>query len=212
MSRRRKPSPAKAKKRQALGLALKDAREKSGVGVQEAAEHLGVSRQTIWAWEGGEGEPDGTDLASLADFYGAALRKVGVPLPPRGLTLDQLCGREPLPEMPMTEDEPLETTAQVAAMRDALEAIARAVAPDWIRTDTVWSRASLRRLVDAVEAIRRAREALAAVVLTPDEDGGFVAECPLIPGCVSQGETREEALANICEAIDLCLAEAPRDA
>ncbi len=43
------------------------------------------------------------------------------------------------------------------------------------------------------------------VVLTPDEDGGFVAECPLIPGCVSQGETREGALANIREAIELCL-------
>ncbi|MEZ4451085.1 MAG: type II toxin-antitoxin system HicB family antitoxin [Nannocystaceae bacterium] len=43
------------------------------------------------------------------------------------------------------------------------------------------------------------------VVLTPDEDGGFVAECPIIPGCVSQGATREEALANIREAIELCL-------
>ena len=42
------------------------------------------------------------------------------------------------------------------------------------------------------------------VVLTPDEDGGFVAECPLIPGCVSQGETRDGALANIGEAIELC--------
>jgi predicted RNase H-like HicB family nuclease len=43
------------------------------------------------------------------------------------------------------------------------------------------------------------------VVLTPDEDGGFVAECPLIPGCISQGETRDGALANIREAIELCL-------
>ena len=43
------------------------------------------------------------------------------------------------------------------------------------------------------------------VVLTPDEDGGFVVECPLIPGCISQGDTREEALANIREAIELCL-------
>ncbi|HEY6478211.1 MAG TPA: type II toxin-antitoxin system HicB family antitoxin [Polyangia bacterium] len=43
------------------------------------------------------------------------------------------------------------------------------------------------------------------VVLTPDEDGGFVVECPVIPGCVSQGETRDEALANIREAIELCL-------
>ena len=33
------------------------------------------------------------------------------------------------------------------------------------------------------------------VMLTPDpEDGGFVAECPAIPGCISEGETVEEAL------------------
>lgn len=43
------------------------------------------------------------------------------------------------------------------------------------------------------------------VVLTPAEEGGFVIECPIIPGCVSQGETREDALANIREAIALCL-------
>ena len=43
------------------------------------------------------------------------------------------------------------------------------------------------------------------VILTPDEDGGFVVECPIIPGCISQGDTREEALANIREAIELCL-------
>ena len=34
-----------------------------------------------------------------------------------------------------------------------------------------------------------------------DEDGVWVAECPAIPGCVSQGQTRDEALANIHEAI-----------
>ena len=43
------------------------------------------------------------------------------------------------------------------------------------------------------------------VILTPGEDGYLVAECPVIPGCVSQGRTREEALANIREAIELCL-------
>lgn len=43
------------------------------------------------------------------------------------------------------------------------------------------------------------------VVLTRDEDGMFVAECPIIPGCISQGRTREEALVNIREAIELCL-------
>jgi predicted RNase H-like HicB family nuclease len=44
-----------------------------------------------------------------------------------------------------------------------------------------------------------------AAVLDRDEDGVWIAECPSIPGCVSQGATREEALANIKEAIALCL-------
>ena len=39
------------------------------------------------------------------------------------------------------------------------------------------------------------------VTLETDEDGWLVAECPALPGCVSQGRTREEALANIREAI-----------
>ena len=43
------------------------------------------------------------------------------------------------------------------------------------------------------------------VTLDRDEDGIWVAECPSIPGCVSQGETREEALSNVREAIVLCL-------
>lgn len=43
------------------------------------------------------------------------------------------------------------------------------------------------------------------VVLRPGEDGWLVAECPLIPGCISQGKTQDEALANIREAIELCL-------
>ena len=41
--------------------------------------------------------------------------------------------------------------------------------------------------------------------LDRDEDGVWIAECPSIPGCVSQGQTRSEALANIQEAIALCL-------
>jgi len=43
------------------------------------------------------------------------------------------------------------------------------------------------------------------VSLDRDEDGVWVAECPSIPGCVSQGTTREEALENVKEAIELCL-------
>ena len=40
------------------------------------------------------------------------------------------------------------------------------------------------------------------VTLTAGEDGYVVAECPSLPGCVSQGKTREEALKNIQEAIE----------
>ncbi|MGH9364544.1 MAG: type II toxin-antitoxin system HicB family antitoxin [Thermoanaerobaculia bacterium] len=40
------------------------------------------------------------------------------------------------------------------------------------------------------------------VLIEPDEDGMFVAECPSLPGCVSQGMTRAEALRNIQEAIE----------
>ena len=43
------------------------------------------------------------------------------------------------------------------------------------------------------------------VTLERDEEGWIVAECPSLPGCVSQGRTTEEALANIREAIELSL-------
>lgn len=43
------------------------------------------------------------------------------------------------------------------------------------------------------------------VVLEPSEDGGYTVTVPALPGCVSEGETTDEALANIQEAIDLYL-------
>jgi predicted RNase H-like HicB family nuclease len=43
------------------------------------------------------------------------------------------------------------------------------------------------------------------ITLERDETGMIVAECPSIPGCVSQGKTEDEALANIREAIQGCL-------
>jgi predicted RNase H-like HicB family nuclease len=39
------------------------------------------------------------------------------------------------------------------------------------------------------------------VILYPGEDGYWVAECPSLPGCISQGRTKEEAVTNIKEAI-----------
>lgn len=44
------------------------------------------------------------------------------------------------------------------------------------------------------------------VIIQPDEDGVFVAECPTLPGCISQGRTREEALTNIQDAVQGYLA------
>jgi predicted RNase H-like HicB family nuclease len=43
------------------------------------------------------------------------------------------------------------------------------------------------------------------VTLERDETGMIVAECPAIPGCISQGKTEEEAMANIREAISACV-------
>jgi predicted RNase H-like HicB family nuclease len=43
------------------------------------------------------------------------------------------------------------------------------------------------------------------VTLDRDEDGVWVVECPAIPGCVSQGKTKVEALENIQDALKLCL-------
>jgi predicted RNase H-like HicB family nuclease len=44
------------------------------------------------------------------------------------------------------------------------------------------------------------------ITMFQDEDGVFVAECPSIPGCVSQGSTAEEAEKNVQQAIKECLA------
>ena len=43
------------------------------------------------------------------------------------------------------------------------------------------------------------------VVLEPSDEGGFTVFVPSLPGCISEGETKDEALANIREAIELYL-------
>ncbi len=43
------------------------------------------------------------------------------------------------------------------------------------------------------------------IILEKDEDSGFVARCPAFPGCVSQGETEDEAATNLLDALDLWL-------
>ena len=43
------------------------------------------------------------------------------------------------------------------------------------------------------------------VILEESDEGGYTAYVPLLPGCISEGDTKEEALSNIHEAIELYL-------
>jgi len=43
------------------------------------------------------------------------------------------------------------------------------------------------------------------IIIEEDEDGAFVVKCPSLPGCISQGKTRKEAIENIQDAIRGCL-------
>lgn len=54
-------------------------------------------------------------------------------------------------------------------------------------------------------------EKLRQVIISPGEDGFWVAECPSLPGCISQGETRADAIANIREAIEAYIAALEED-
>jgi predicted RNase H-like HicB family nuclease len=49
------------------------------------------------------------------------------------------------------------------------------------------------------------------IVLEPSDEGGYTVFVPALPGCISEGETRDEALANIREAIELYLEPSDSD-
>jgi predicted RNase H-like HicB family nuclease len=49
------------------------------------------------------------------------------------------------------------------------------------------------------------------IIIYPGEDGYWVAECPSLPGCISQGKTKEEAITNIKEAIQGYIAALEED-
>lgn len=49
------------------------------------------------------------------------------------------------------------------------------------------------------------------VAIYPGEDNYWVAECPSIPGCISQGKTKQEAIVNIKEAIDIYIQSLEED-
>ena len=55
------------------------------------------------------------------------------------------------------------------------------------------------------------RERMRQVVIYPGENGYWVVECPSLPGCVSQGKSKEEAIANIKEAIQGYIAALEQD-
>ena len=50
------------------------------------------------------------------------------------------------------------------------------------------------------------------VIIYPGEDGYWVAQCPSLPGCITQGQTKEAAIANIKEAIEGYIAALKEDA
>ncbi len=56
-----------------------------------------------------------------------------------------------------------------------------------------------------MEAQGKIKQMKFLIIIFQDEDGVFIAECPSIPGCVSQGKTEPEAEQNIREAIKECL-------
>ena len=64
--------------------------------------------------------------------------------------------------------------------------------------------ASTSRLAD-VSAREKRVEMKFQVVLEPSDEGGYTAYVPALPGCISEGDTIDEAMANIREAIELCL-------
>ncbi len=49
------------------------------------------------------------------------------------------------------------------------------------------------------------------IIIEQDEDGKYIAECPALQGCYSQGDTFEEALENVREVVMMCLQELAED-
>jgi predicted RNase H-like HicB family nuclease len=55
------------------------------------------------------------------------------------------------------------------------------------------------------EKVKAKKKLKLQVIIKPGEDGYFIAEIPVLPGCLSQGKTKEEALINIKDAAQLYL-------
>lgn len=105
----------------------------------------------------------------------------------------------------LSEEENARAWAEEAARRDdELERDpSRARAAEDVLRD---AKARLEHGAEDVEPITSDANRVFRVLLRPGDDGWLVAECVTLCGCISQGRTRDEALANIREAIELCLA------
>lgn len=75
------------------------------------------------------------------------------------------------------------------------------------------SKKTLKKIVSKVKSTsaKRNAETMRQVIIYPGEDSYFVAECPSLPGCVSQGKTKEAAVKNIKEAIEVYVAALMED-
>jgi predicted RNase H-like HicB family nuclease len=70
---------------------------------------------------------------------------------------------------------------------------------------------SLHDMLLFIDYLLRKVIVIRQILLYPGEDGYWVAECASLPGCVSQGATKEEAIINICEAIQGYIAALDED-
>ena len=89
----------------------------------------------------------------------------------------------------LVQDPHSELAAQVGETRESY------------RTGNVW-RGTPQDIRQSLDDLRiTGSRTMRQVIVSPGEDGYWVAECPTLPGCISQGRSRDEAVANISEAI-----------
>ena len=59
-------------------MTYREAREKAGLSLNEAAERIGVTRVSLWMWESGKGNPLVSNLAKMAEAYGVPVGKLDI--------------------------------------------------------------------------------------------------------------------------------------
>ncbi len=63
----------------------------------------------------------------------------------------------------------------------------------------------MNRIIKTIDPVRRGFNMKLQIIFESSDDGGYTVTVPVLPGCISEGDSREEALANIKEAIELYL-------